>query len=205
MKKIALTFDDGPNTVVTPLILDLLESYGARATFFLIGEKINPETAEVMRRAVRMGCELENHSFSHRAMTELSAVERSAEIEKTDSLIRRFANTEVHFFRPPYIAMNEEAAKEIGYPLICGVGCNDWDENVGVETRVKEVLANAEDGQIVLLHDSDYNVKTYEALKTILPELLRQGYEPVTVSELFSACGEAPEIGTGRLYGSYIK
>lgn len=200
MKKIALTFDDGPNTVVTPLVLDLLEQYNVKATFFLVGEKITPETAGVMRRAVRMGCELENHSFSHSAMTELTEEEGKAEIEKTDSLIRSFAKTKVRFFRPPYIAMNAETAKGIKYPLICGAGCRDWDENVSVETRVKEVLANAEDGQIVLLHDSDYNMKTVSALKTIIPELLRQDYELVTVSELFSGYGEAPEIGTGRLY-----
>lgn len=205
MKKIALTFDDGPNNTVTPLILDLLEEYGAKATFFLIGEKISDETAKVMRRTVKMGCEIENHSFTHTAMTELSEEDRRTEIEKTSELIKKYTKTKVCFFRPPYIAMNEEVAKDIDYPLICGEGCDDWDENVSAETRIKAVLGNACDGQIVLLHDTYYNYKTYEALKTIVPELIARGYELVTLNELFASYGVAPEARTGRMYSRIEK
>lgn len=200
MKKIALTFDDGPNNVVTPLILDLLEQYNAKATFFLVGEKINDETAEVMKRTVSMGCELENHSFTHSAMPSLTSEERITEVKRTSELIEKYTGAQVRYFRPPYIAVDETSAKEIKYPLICGVGCDDWDENVSVETRIEMVLENAEEGQIILLHDSDYNVKTYEAVKVIIPELINRGYELVTVHELFMSAEEKPEIGTGRLY-----
>ncbi|MGN0165727.1 MAG: polysaccharide deacetylase family protein [Lachnospiraceae bacterium] len=204
MKKIALTFDDGPNTIVTPLVLDLLEQYNAKATFFLIGEKIIEETVPVMKRAVSLGCEIENHSFSHPAMTELTTEERLFQVKKTTELIEEHINTKVRYFRPPYIAVNEEMARDVKYPLICGIGCNDWDENVSVESRIRQVISNAEEGQIILLHDSDYNVNTWEALKTIIPELLKREYEFVTVHELFSSLEEEPEIGTGRLY-SVIK
>ncbi len=200
MKKIALTFDDGPNTTVTPLVLDLLEKYGVKGTFFLIGRNISKETAPVIKRAVMMGCEIENHSFTHTAMTELSPEEIKKEINETGGLIKKYARTDVRFFRPPYIAMNEETARLIDYPLICGIGCNDWDESVTVETRIREVLENACDGQIILLHDSEQNYKTWEALKTIIPELLKDGYELVTLEELFAVYGEAYEVGTGRLY-----
>lgn len=204
MKKIALTFDDGPNTVVTPLILDLLEQYNAKATFFLVGEKINDETAEVMRRTVNMGCELENHSFTHSAMPSLSSEERISEVKRTSELIEKYTGAKVRYFRPPYIAVDEASAKDISYPFICGVGCDDWDENVSVETRIEMVLKNAEEGQIILLHDTDYNVKTYEAVKVIIPELINRGYELVTVHELFTDSEEDVEVGTGRLY-SVIK
>lgn len=200
MKKIALTFDDGPNTTVTPLILDLFKQYGIKASFFVVGEKINEETIPVMKRCLTQGCEIENHSFSHPALPSLPVNERVRQVEDTTGLIEKNLGTCVKYFRPPYIAMDAETAELIRYPLICGIGCDDWDENVSVDTRVEEVLKNAEDGQIVLLHDSDYNFKTVEALKTIIPKLLDEGYEFVTVEELFEASEAKPEIGTGRLY-----
>ncbi|MBQ8281071.1 MAG: polysaccharide deacetylase family protein [Lachnospiraceae bacterium] len=169
-----------------------------------MGEKINDETAEVMRRTVNMGCELENHSFTHSAMPSLSSEERIFEVKRTSELIEKYTGAKVRYFRPPYIAVDEVSAKDIKYPFICGVGCDDWDENVSVETRIEMVLKNAEEGQIILLHDTDYNVKTYEAVKVIIPELINRGYELVTVDELFMNSEEDIEVGTGRLY-SVIK
>ena len=204
MKKIALTFDDGPNTKVTPLILELLKLYGIRASFFVVGEKISEETIPVMKCCIEQGCEVENHSYSHPALPSIPIEERVKQVEDTTKLIEGNLGTSVKYFRPPYISMDKETAEVIRYPLICGIGCDDWDENVSVDTRVSEVLKNAEDGQIVLLHDSDYNLKTVEALKKIIPELLGAGYEFVTVDELFEMSEVLAETGTGRLY-SVIK
>lgn len=74
-KVIALTFDDGPNTDTTPLVLDKLEEHGIVASFFVIGNNITDESAEVMKRAYNMGCDIENHSQSHPDMTKMTADE----------------------------------------------------------------------------------------------------------------------------------
>ena len=73
--------------------------------------------------------------------------------------------------------------------FICGEGCEDWVPEVGAEARAKTVLENARDGQVVLLHDSEGNDATVEALDTIIPELKARGFELVTISELFDRAG----------------
>ena len=84
---IALSFDDGPNDVTTPKVLDVLEEFQVPASFFVIGQNINDETAKQMTRAISLGCEIQNHSFTHAFMTQLSAEEIAEEIRKTDELI----------------------------------------------------------------------------------------------------------------------
>ena len=71
--RIALTFDDGPNTTITPQVLDLLQEYDIPGTFFLIGKNITPESAKIARRALEMGCEIENHSVTHSHMNQMTA------------------------------------------------------------------------------------------------------------------------------------
>ena len=86
-KLIALTFDDGPNTYTTPKVLDLLEDYDARASFFLIGKNINNDSAKVMKRAHEMGCEIDSHSKTHSDMSAMSAEEIKAEMAYVDEYI----------------------------------------------------------------------------------------------------------------------
>ena len=81
MPIIALTFDDGPNTVITPQVLDLLEEHGILASFFLIAQNITPESAEVVRRAKAMGCDIENHTLTHPFMDKLSLEEIRKEVD----------------------------------------------------------------------------------------------------------------------------
>ena len=81
MPIIALTFDDGPNTVVTPQVLDLLEEHGILASFFLIAQNITPESAEVVRRAKAMGCDIENHTLTHPFMDKMSVEEIRKEVD----------------------------------------------------------------------------------------------------------------------------
>ena len=88
-KVIALTFDDGPNTDTTPLVLDKLEEHGIVASFFVIGNNITDESAEVMKRAYNMGCDIENHSQSHPDMTKMTAEEIKAEINFTSDKVKK--------------------------------------------------------------------------------------------------------------------
>ena len=195
MPIIALTFDDGPNTVITPQVLDLLEEHGILASFFLIAQNITPESAEVVRRAKAMGCDIENHTVTHPFMDKLSVEEIRKEVDTCTEKIVEITGEEPKFFRPPFIAVSREMYDNIDMTFICGAGCEDWVPTVTAEQRAERVLANAEDGQIVLLHDMQWNQNTVDALKTIIPELKKRGYEFVTVTQLFERKNVTPRRG----------
>lgn len=197
---IALTFDDGPNTTTTDQILDLLQKYQVRASFFLIGTNINDESAEVVKRAYDMGCEIDNHSKTHSYMNEMSAEDIIAEVQYVSDKVEEITGQPTLFFRPPYIAVNSTMYDSIDMPFINGYGCNDWDESVSVEARIRGVTRHAQDGLIILLHDAQGNDQTVEALDTIIPTLLDEGYQFVTVAELFEAKGVAISADDTNLY-----
>lgn len=188
-KVIALTFDDGPNTTTTGEVLDVLEKYGARGTFFLIGDNINEQSAENVKRAYKMGCEIANHSKTHSYMNKMSAEDIKAEIEFTNEKIKEIVGTEPKFFRPPYIAVDKNMFDSIDLTFISGYGCEDYEVKVTAEQRYQRTMDQVKDGAIILLHDQQGNFQTVQALEMIIPELLDQGYELVTCSELFFAKG----------------
>ena len=203
MPNIALTFDDGPNTVITPQVLDILEENGAVGTFFLIAQNINPESAEMVRRAVSLGCEIENHSVTHPFMDKLSVEEIREEVQTCTDRIVEITGRVPQFFRPPCIAVSQAMYDNIDLTFICGMGCEDWVPTVTTQERIDRVLANAADGQIVLLHDMEWNVNTVEALKTIIPELKKRGYEFATVSQIFKMKNVTPK--RGWLYSNVLQ
>ena len=200
MPNIAQTFDDGPNTVITPQVLDILEENGAVGTFFLIAQNITPESAEMVRRAVAMGCDIENHSVTHGFMDEMTPEQIREEVKTCSEKITEITGRAPEFFRPPFIRVSQDMYDNIGLTCICGAGCEDWVPEVSAQARIERVLANAEDGQIVLLHDMEWNVNTVEALKTIVPELKKRGYRFVTCARLFEEAGVTPVHG--RLYSN---
>ena len=200
---IALTFDDGPNTVITPRVLDLLEEHGIVATFFLIAQNITPESAEVVRRAKAMGCDIENHSLTHGFMDKMAPEEIRAEVKACTDRIVAITGEAPKFFRPPFIAVNQAMYDNIDLTFICGAGCEDWVPKVSAQERAERVLAHAEDGQIVLLHDMQWNGNTVEALKTIIPELKKRGFRFVTCAQLFREKGVVPVHG--RLYTNVLQ
>lgn len=190
--RISLTFDDGPNTTTTVQVLDLLEKYSVKASFFLIGQNINDETRPMIDRQVKNGHSIECHSWTHSEFPKLTVEQMREEVEKTNALITECTGTKPMFFRPPYLALNDEMFQTIDMPFICGHGVEDWEESASVEHRVKGVLENARDGMIVLLHDFVGNDKTVKALEQIIPELLKRGAEFMTIRELFDSCGVNP-------------
>lgn len=199
-KYIALTFDDGPNTTTTNEVLDVLEQYGIKGSFFLIGNNINDESAKSVKRAYDMGCDIGNHSKSHPYMNELSVEEINEEIDYVSERIVEITGEAPKFFRPPYIAINNTMYDAIDLTFISGFGCNDWDDKVTAERRAKIIIRQAQDGGIILLHDAQGNSKTVEALHTIIPELQAQGYEFVTLTELFEIKGVKLSADDGNLY-----
>lgn len=197
---IALTFDDGPNTTTTNQVLDLLEKYQVRASFFLVGSNINEETSKVVKRAHDMGCEINNHSKTHSYMDKMTAEDIKAEVDFVSEKVKEITGEDTKFFRPPYIAVNDTMYQSIDMPFISGYGCNDWDDKVDVNRRLAVMRRYAKDGVIFLLHDAQGNDKTVEMLDTLIPELIEEGYQFATVSELFEAKGAAISGEDTNLY-----
>ena len=198
--RIALTFDDGPNTSITPQVLDILQEQGIVASFFLIGKNITEDSAPVARRAFEMGCEINNHSLSHEKMDGMTPDEIKKEIDECTERIMAVTHTPPRFFRPPYIAVSQTLFASVPLPFICGFGCQDWMMDVTARQRIETVLGFAKDGDIVLLHDSLGNVNTVEAIRVIIPELKKRGFSFVTCGQLFDECGVAPI--PNRLYSN---
>ncbi len=192
-KLIALTFDDGPNTTTTNEVLDILEEYHAKASFFLIGTNINAESAVSVKRAYDMGMEIDNHSKTHSNMAAMSLEDIQAEVAYVDEKVVEITGEATKFFRPPFIDTSQTMYDAIELPFICGIDCQDYMENVTAEERAQYILNGAKDGVIVLLHDAAGNSQTVEALKIVMPELTAQGYEFVTLTELFERQGETPK------------
>lgn len=186
---IAITFDDGPNATTTMEILDVLEKYQVRASFFLIGTNINDESAKSVKRAYDLGCDIENHSKTHSYMDKMTADEIKDEVAYVNDKVKEITGTTPKFFRPPYIAVNNIMYDNIDMTFISGYGCNDWEDRVTAEYRAKYLEKKAADGVIFLLHDAEGNSKTVEALDKAIPILLEKGFQFATISELFELKG----------------
>jgi len=191
-KVIAITFDDGPDPEDTPKILDLLGQYGARATFFVVGQKVL-QYPELARRQVAEGHELANHTFTHRFLTEGCTTEQiRQEIERTQQTIYAITGRTSRLFRPPGGMFDERvlaAAKGAHLQTVLWSwhqDTRDW-ARPGVNRIANKVLDNVRGGDIVLLHDYISGpTQTVAALELILPKLKEQGYRFVTVSELLA-------------------
>ena len=193
VKYLALSFDDGPNLSTESKMLDVLAKHDVPATFFLIGNNINEESARNIKRAVELGCEIGNHSLTHSMMSQMDEGPVKAEIEATSARIEQVTGQRPTLFRPPYIDVKPEMYDWIDLTFICGKGCEDWVATVGKEARREGILASAEPGAIYLLHDFEGNEATVEALDEAIPVLKEQGYVFVTVSQLFDKLKCTPD------------
>lgn len=202
-KYISLTFDDGPNLGDDHTMndmLDLLEKNDVVGSFFLIGNKINDENAKVIKRAFDMGCDIENHSWTHPAMPELTKEEMIEEYEKCDQAIIKITGKKPEFFRPPFIAVNDLMHQVIPTPFIQGHGCKDWEPDVSAEERIKMLEEGTKDGVLYLLHVMEGNINTLKALEYLIPKLKKDDYTFVTVPEMFRIKGISFQGHTGKLY-----
>lgn len=187
--QVALTFDDGPHPRYTQAILEILKEYHITATFFVIGVNatLYPEALLAISEA---GCEIGNHTFTHENLRNASCENISAEISKCESAICDRVNNPSRLFRPPQGAcskMLEDTVSSKGYDIILwSIDTEDW-AHTPAEKIASNVLSSLNDGDIILMHDyiSGKNT-TCEALKILIPEILKRGYEFVTVSELIS-------------------
>lgn len=200
---ISLTFDDGPNTQITPQVLQILRQERVPASFFLIGDRITEESARVARQVFDMGCDIENHSVTHRAMDQMTPEEIRREIDGCTEKIVAITGRAPRFFRPPYIAVSQTLYDTVDLGMICGVGCEDWVPTVPAQTRIERILCCAKDGDILLLHDMPGNDNTVTALRAVIPALKRRGFRFVTCAQLFDEKGVTPV--KGRLYSNALQ
>mgnify|MGYP001660262891 FL=1 len=192
-KLAALTFDDGPTVGITDRVLDVLEENHAVASFFLIGQQITEETEYLVKRAHDMGCTIENHSKTHQSMPKQSEQEIVDEIKETSDRIEMSVGEKPEFYRPPEIDYVQKMYDLIDLTFISGYGCEDWLPEVSAKERTERLLKVARPGFMILLHDMADNIQTVEAIKTLIPELKRQGYEFVTIRDIFMKSGIKPE------------
>jgi len=184
--QIALTFDDGPHPSQTKRILDILDRYGVRATFFMIGVNVTryPEAA---KEVARRGHEIGNHTFSHTRLQHMAQATLETELKDCEKALWDICSYRPRLFRPPEGFLNDGVlnCSETGeYSLILwSVDTRDWEVR-DANQIAKTVLERIRPGDIVLLHDYVAKSKTPEALELFLPKLLELGYEPVTVSQL---------------------
>lgn len=194
-KLLALTFDDGPNANVMVQIMELLNQYDAKATFFVVGNCITEESVPVLKSAVDQGFEIGNHSWSHLHMPEMSEQQLIQEIAAVQERVEQITGTLPVLFRPPYIDVDNNMLETISMPFIAGSGSNDWDPDCTITQRVALALQAAENGAILLMHCFEGNEATVAALRLILPELKKQGYRMVTVSQMFAEANISLENG----------
>ena len=194
---IALTFDDGPSDT-TSHILELLEQYDARATFFVVGSRARSR-ADVLLDIIEQGSEIGNHSWSHYQMTFLSTPSINYELQQTNAVIEEITGVKPVVFRAPYGLVNERliyVAREMNMPIInWSVDPQDWRTRSS-DRICYDILNRVYDGSIILCHDLIYQTGT--AMEYVIPALIDQGYQLVTISELFTYSGHKP--AAGRIY-----
>lgn len=190
-KCIALTFDDGPHPKYTPQILDILDKYNAKATFFVIGKNAKAYP-DIVKDEHARGHEIGNHTYSHPDLKKISATKFLEEIQKTSETIFEITGSHPVLFRPPGGYLNNDIIKEVADCDSKAVlwswrqDTRDW-ACPSVDCIVSTVIENLRDGDIILFHDYNSGKSpTPEALEKILSELSQKGYKFVTVSELMS-------------------
>lgn len=191
-KYVALTFDDGPSSF-TNRLLDCLEKNKAKATFFMVGKEIEYFSDEV-KRMKNLGCELGNHTYSHADLTGLSPEDISSEIGAVDNLLMELTGQGASVVRPPYGSVNSTVKSVVGTPMILwSIDTLDW-ESQDPQKIAEIVRSQAEDGSIILLHDIFST--SVDAAEIFIPEMIKEGYQFVTVHELAEKNGIKLQTGT---------
>ena len=195
---VALTYDDGPHAVYTGQILDILEEHGGVATFFEVAQNL-PKAPEAVRRAADLGCEIGSHSYRHANLGKMDEAAQQADQAAADALFQQVLGTTPTLLRPPYGSMNKTLKTTCGRSIVTwSIDPEDWLCR-DADTVVSRIQAEKSlDGQVILLH-SIYD-STVEATKILVPWLLEQGYQLVTVSELIEN-RFADQVEPDRVYG----
>lgn len=191
-KVVALTFDDGPDAKSTSAVLKTLAQHNARATFFVVGCKIETQT-NLLKKMASDGHEVSNHSYSHKNFNNMSGDEIRNEIRSTNKLIYKITGQKPVLFRPPGGYLSNELIRitrgekiKVAY-WSWETDSKDWKNGRSARAIADHICNNIAPGQIIILHDGCTNsMNTAAAVDIILTELSKQGYRFVTMTELIN-------------------
>ena len=180
-KKVALTFDDGPSSKYTPLLLEGLKERGVHATFFLMGKNIEGKEA-LVKQMQEEGHLIGNHTYNHVQLDKISKEAAKEEIETTNQEIYEITGVYPAWLRPPYGEWRKNLDFYVGmFPVLWDVDTLDW-KSKNVDSIMRIVKNEVEDGAVILMHDA-YQSSVDAALQ-IVDLLMEEGYEFVTVDKL---------------------
>lgn len=194
---IALTFDDGPMASVDNQIMDCLAQYGGKATFYVVGNRCASYPA-VMQRMVAEGHEVGNHTYEHKYLNRLNAAQIRYQIDKGQEAIIATTGIAPATVRLPGGNKNATVLANVREPIIMwSIDTLDWKTR-NVQSTVNAVIGKVRDGDVVLMHD--LYQQTGAAATQIIPALVQQGYQLVTISELAQYRGG---LASGGVYYSF--
>ena len=189
---VALTFDDGPRSATTSVLLDGLSQRGVHATFFVIGENV-AGNEDLLLRMEQEGHQIGLHTFHHRSLAEINGADFYAEVDKLREALSGLLDRKDFMLRPPFGMITPANRARAGSPIILwSVDPEDWSDQ-DTARQVSVILDKVQDGSIILLHDI-YPSSVETALQ-VVDALMAQGYKFVTVEELFALRGVTPENG----------
>ncbi len=190
---IALTFDDGPNSATTLRIIKALKDNGSVATFFTLGNRVKDGQA-TLQAMLNANCEIGNHSFNHKSFVGLSLADLHDQIDTTDNLLKEAGVPITGLLRPPYGAIDDTVKNNTGKTIILwDVDTRDW-ESRDATAVAQHIMTHLADGNIILMHD--IYESTASAAEQVIPKIIAEGYQLVTISELLQAKGLPEKAGT---------
>jgi len=211
VRDVALTFDDGPDGNYTPRILSILEGAHVPATFFLVGQRVAKNAAQV-RRMVADGDAVGNHTWDHPQLTHITAVARRAQLVRTEAAIAAITGFQTDLFRPPYGDLSRAVDQQLGgmgyHIIFWEVDSLDW-KGLSKAAVLHNVLPSVRPGSIILQHcaaggPTEDLSGTVAALPVIIARLRAQGYRFVTIPRMFgipeamgSGAGSGASAGAG--------
>ena len=189
---VALTFDDGPKSATTPVLLDGLAQRGVHATFFVIGENVEGNEL-LLQRMEGEGHQIGLHTYHHKMLDQLNAAGFYEEVDSLRTTLTALVGREEFMLRPPYGMMNAATQARAAAPIVLwSVDPEDWSDR-DTARQVSVILDNTQDGDIILLHDI-YPASVDTALQ-VVDALMARGFHFVTVEQLFAIRGKTPENG----------
>lgn len=183
--RVALSFDDGPHPALTPRLLDILSGRKVKATFFVLGDRVEKYPA-LARALTERGHEIANHGATHANLKKAPSELIRSELQRTQDSIEKVTRAKPTLFRPPYGATRREVfdrADAMGLTVVTwSVDPRDWERGKTADEVVKFIISNVEGGSIVLLHD--IHSRTIDAVPRVIDGLRAKGFRFVTVGEL---------------------
>ena len=188
-KVVALTYDDGPHPIYTPQILDILDRYHVKATFFMVGKSME-QHPDIVREVIRRGHVIGNHTYTHPSNIELDTqAQVIRELDTCEQVVERFTGSRAHLFRPPKGLVDGSVftiANEEGYKTILWSVCADHHDAPTPELMAQRVFKHVRRGGIILAHDGSFAIRWKDVAATplIIEGLKKRGYRFVTIPEL---------------------